>query len=116
MTQTNFWLTRRAARDLRDIYNHSLKQWGEKTARGYIEKLYAALDALKEVDDRARQHEKRALPFKIVASEKHFIVYEMTEGMPVVLTLLHQRRDIETILRDLTPDFLAEVAALRRRI
>jgi toxin ParE1/3/4 len=113
---TNFWLTRRAARDLRDIHKHSLKQWGEKTARGYIDKLYAAMGALKVDDDRARPREQRALPFKIVAAEKHFIVYEIAEGVPVVLTLLHQRRDIESILQDLTPDFLDEVAAFGKKI
>ena len=115
MTKPSFWLTRRAARDLRDIHDHSLKQWGEKTARGYIDKLYAAMGGLK-VDDHSSRREQSALPFKIIAAEKHFIVYEIAEGVPVVLTLLHQRRDIESILGDLTPDFLAEVAALRKKI
>lgn len=116
MTQPKFWLTRRAARDLRDIHDQSLKQWGEKTARGYIDKLYATMGGLKVEDDRTSPREQRALPFKIVAAEKHFIVYEIAEDVAVVLTLLHQRRDIESILRDLTPDFLAEVAALSKKI
>jgi plasmid stabilization system protein ParE len=46
MTSARFQLTRRAALDLRDIYDYSHAQWGEKTARDYIEKLYGAMSGL----------------------------------------------------------------------
>lgn len=113
MTKTRFHLTRRAALDLRDIYDRSHDQWGEKTARGYIAKLYAAMGSLKADDDRAKQREGRSLPFRMIPAEKHFIVYEIIDNVPVVITLLHGRRDIESIIRDFMSDFLFEIAALR---
>lgn len=116
MTKPRFHLTRRAALDLHDIHDRSRDQWGEKTARGYIAKLYAAMSGLKADDDRAQQREKRSLPFSMIPAEKHFIVYEIIDKVPVVITLLHQRRDIESIIRDFTPDFLSEVSALRKTI
>ena len=114
MTKTTFHLTRRAATDLRDIYDHSKDQWGEKTARAYIDSLYATIGNLKQNDPRAKQREGRSLPFSMVPAEKHFIVYEIINKTPVIITLLHQRRDIESIIRDFTPEFLSEISALRK--
>jgi len=116
MSKTRFRLTRRAAFDLRDIYDRSKEQWGDKTARDYIDKLYAAMSNLKADDSRALQRKDRSIPFSMIPAEKHFIVYEIIDKVPVVITLLHQRRDVESIIRDFTPDFLSEVAALRKSI
>lgn len=114
MSRIRFHLTRRAALDLRDIHQRSRERWGEKTARDYIDKLYAVMGSLKADDSRAKQREKRSLPFCMVPAESHFIVYEMIGNAPVIITILHQRRDIESIIRDFTPAFLAEIAALRQ--
>lgn len=116
MTKAKFQLTRRAALDLRDIYDLSLERWGKKTAHAYIEKLYTAMGGLKADDDRAKQRKERSLPFSMIPAGKHFIVYEIIDKIPVVITIIHQRRDIESILRDFTPDFLAEIMALRKNI
>ncbi len=116
MTKPKFHLTRRAATDLRDIYDHSKDQWGEKKARHYIDSIYAAMSSLKADDHRAKQREGRSLPFHMIPAEKHFIVFEIINKTPVIITLLHQRRDIESIIRDFTPDFLAEISSLRKTI
>jgi plasmid stabilization system protein ParE len=113
MTQSKFRLTRRAATDLRDIYDLSVERWGVKTARSYIDKLYAAMRSLKAKDDRAKQRKERSIPFSMIPVEKHFIVYEIIDKTPLVITILHQRRNIETIIRNFTPEVLAEIEALR---
>jgi plasmid stabilization system protein ParE len=61
------------------------------------------MGSLKEKDIASNQRDGRALPFRIVSARKHLIVYEVIDQMPVILTLLHQRRDIESMMRDFTP-------------
>jgi toxin ParE1/3/4 len=114
MSEPRFQLTRRAALDLRDIYEYSSAQWGEKQALVYIDKLYAAMARLPSRASAAKARAERARPFIILPVEKHFIVYDQMGGMPVIITVLHQRRDLETIIRDLTQEFLAEVSMLRK--
>ena len=116
MSTTRFHLTHRAARDLRDIYAFSRDRWGEKTARAYIDKLYAAMGTLKPGDDRARQRAQRAFPFSMVPAERHFIVYEMMGTVPVILTLLHQQRNIEALIASFSDAFLAEIEDLRKNL
>lgn len=114
MTKSKFYLTHRAAMDLRDIYDLSVERWGEKIARDYIDKLYVAMGALKIEDDRAKQRKERSLPFSMIPAAKHFIVYEVIDKLPTVITILHQRRDVESIIRDFTQEFLAEIDYLRQ--
>lgn len=38
-----FHLTRRAALDLSDIYDRSMREWGESTADRYVADLYDAM-------------------------------------------------------------------------
>jgi len=49
----------------------------------------------------------------MVPSGRHFFVYDCLRDRVVILTVLHQVRDIERIIADLQPRFLAEIAALR---
>jgi plasmid stabilization system protein ParE len=113
MTSQNFHLTRQAARVLCDIHKHSLKQWGQKTADAYLADLYAAMKqaAAKPATGQLRAH--RAVPFLMVPAREHFIVYDRLEKDIVILTLLHQRRDIERVINELEPSFLTEIERLR---
>jgi hypothetical protein len=49
----------------------------------------------------------------MVAAGRHFIVYDRVGDRVVVLTVLHQARNIERIIIDMGADFLAEIEALR---
>jgi|GEM_PF-6795001 len=113
MTKTIFQLTRRAALDLHNIYDLSVEHWGVNMARSYIDRLYAVMGTLKQDSNRSRQRKERATPFDMILAEKHFIVYEIIDDVPIIITLLHQRRDIESIMRDFTPAFLAEIETYR---
>jgi toxin ParE1/3/4 len=55
----------------------------------------------------------RAAPFLMVPAERHFVVSHRTNDGVVVLTVLHQVRDIERIIAAMGPEFLAEIEALR---
>ena len=114
MTNARFLLTRRAADDLRAIHRHSLEEWGEETARAYMAKLYAAMTAVAERPETGLLRRHRSAPFRMVPAGRHFVVYDATDIGAVILTILHQRRDIERIIAGFTPDFMEQVAALRR--
>lgn len=115
MKKARFHLTRQAAKALREIYSHSLKQWGEKSADKYMADLYAVMKkaAINPEIGRFRAH--RAVPFLMAPSGRHFIVYDRLEGGIVILTLLHQRRDIEKIIANRGPSFLVEIEMLKRK-
>ncbi len=75
-----YFLTRRAMRDLRDIYTYSAKQC------------------------------------LMVPTGKHFLVYKtMPQGI-IIATILHSRRDIETIVAQISPQLTVEIEKLERKV
>jgi toxin ParE1/3/4 len=111
-----FHLTRRAALDLRDIYTRSCREWGENTADRYMAELYAAMGEAAVDPDAGRLRQRRATPFLMVPAQKHFVVYDRIANGIAILTLLHQVRDIENVIGNLTPAFLDELERLKRQV
>jgi toxin ParE1/3/4 len=113
MSRPTFRLTRRAARDLRDIHARSVKQWGEVTAHRYLDDLYAAMARAAAQPDIGRLRQQRTAPFLMVPARRHFVVCDRIPEGIVILTILHQVRDIESLITNLAPAFLAEIEALK---
>jgi hypothetical protein len=55
-------------------------------------------------------------PFLMVPVRRHFVIYDIIPRGIAVLTVQHQVRDIETLIAELMPAFLAEVERLKRGI
>lgn len=108
-----FLLTRRAALDLRDIYDRSRREWSETTAHRYMADLYAAMRKAAANPDAGLLRRHRAAPFLMVRARQHFIVYDRIPQGIAILTLLHQVRDIEGLIASLSPFFLQEVEKLK---
>ena len=108
-----FHLTRRAALDLRNIYNHSLREWGEATADSYMADLYAVMSKAAAYPDSGLLRQHRTAPFLMVPARQHFVVYDRSPQGITILTILHQVRDIESLIADLSPTFLQEVEKLK---
>jgi toxin ParE1/3/4 len=49
----------------------------------------------------------------MVPAGRHFVIYDTMDDGVVILTVLHQVRDIERIIADMGPEFLAAIEALR---
>jgi len=113
MTKSNFFLTRQAARALRDIYKHSEKQWGQKTADEYLADLYVAIKQAATKPETGHLRAHRVVPFLMISVREHFIVYDRIEKGIIILTLLHQRRDIERVISELEPSFFIKVKRLK---
>ena len=111
---SGFHLTRRAARDLRDVHTRSVARWGKARADQYLAELYAVCGRIAGDPAMGRLRARRSAPFLMVAAGRHFIVYDVIADRVVVLTVLHQVRDIERHIAELGPGFRAEIDALRR--
>ena len=110
-----FFLTRRAALDLRLIYTHSCREWGEEVADRYIRDLYAAIQNAAANPEAGRLRQHRSAPFLMIPAQRHFVIYDIIPQGIVALTLPHQVRDIETLVTQRMPAFLAEIERLKRR-
>lgn len=110
-----FILTRRAALDLQNIYNHSLREWGEATADSYMADLYAVMSKAATNPDTGLLRQNRSTPFLMLPARQHFIIYERIPQGIAILSLLHQVRDIESLIANLSPTFLQEVEKLKAR-
>lgn len=110
-----FFLTRRAALDLRSIHTRSLREWGIEFADRYVADLYAAMRNAVENPEAGHFRQHRSEPFLMAPAQRHFVTYDVIPQGIAVLTLQHQAHDIETLVAELTPAFLAEVERLKRK-
>jgi plasmid stabilization system protein ParE len=116
MRKPRFHLTRHAAMTLREIHAHSTKQWGQKTADKYMAEIYAVMMKAATKPDIGKLRAPRAVPFLMVPAGKHFVVYDRPKRDVIILAILHQRRNIERVIADMGPAFLAEIKILRREL
>lgn len=106
-------LTRRAALDLRDIYDRSRREWGEEVASRYLADLYDAMHKVAANPDVGLLRKHRATPFLMVPARQRFVVYDCIPQGIAVLTLMHQVCDIESFIAKFSPSFLQEVEKLK---
>lgn len=110
-----FYLTRHAALELRRIYVRSVREWGESVADRYLADVYAAMQRAADRPDAGHLRQIRSAPFLMAPVRQHFVIYDVVPGGIAVLTVQHQVRDIENLIAEFTPSFLAEVERLKRR-
>ena len=110
-----FLVTRHAALDLRRIHARSHREWGEDVADQYLADLYAVMGTTAANPERGRSRQYRSAPFLMVPARQHFLIYDLVPQGIVVLTVLHQVRDIESLIADLDQGFHAEVERLKRQ-
>ena len=110
-----FILTRRAARDLRDIHKRSVVNWGKARADRYLDDIYAVLTKVSVNPNLGRARWRRSAPFMMVAAGHHFVIYDELGDTVIILAILHQVRDIERIIATMRPEFISELEVLRGR-
>lgn len=113
---SNFHLTRRAFMDIEDIYETSVKHWGENVARQYIGDLYQSFKQIANNPELGELRKARSEPFFMSPARKHFVIYEKYKKDIIVVTVLHKVRDIESITRELGSSFTEEIRQLRKSL
>ena len=52
----------------------------------------------------------------MLPARKHFVIYDAMPQGVVILTVQHQVRDIEALIKSLTPMFLTEIMRIRDEV
>jgi len=110
-----FFLTRKAAIDLRNIHTRSCREWSEAVADKYLADLYVGMRRAAAHPEAGCLRQYRSAPFLMIPARQHFIIYDIVPGGIAVLTIQHQVRDIESLIARLTPAFHAEIERLKRK-
>ncbi|MEW5822623.1 MAG: type II toxin-antitoxin system RelE/ParE family toxin [Cyanobacteriota bacterium] len=112
----HFYLTRRAFLDIQKIYAYTTEHWGDAQAESYVSKFYEDFQKIADNIDLGKRRQERSDPFLMYPSGKHYIVYEPYKDGIIIITILHQMRNIETILQEFGSIFCNEIEALKKQI
>lgn len=112
----HYYFTRQAFLDLEDIHQFSVKHWGERVAQAYMEELYKSFQEIADQPGKGKLRRHRSYPYFMAPAGKHFAVYEPLESGIVIATVIHSKRDIETLVRMWGPELAAEIKQLRQRL
>jgi len=110
---TTYYLTRRAFLDIQTIYDYTLKNWSESKADEYVSKFYEDFKKVANNVNLGKLRKERSEPFLIYPSGKHYIIYETYKDGIIVITILHQMRNIETIIQEFGSTFYNEIEELK---
>lgn len=81
--------TQRANRDIDDILQYTLDQWGLAQMRAYEQALFDAFEKLRRFPETGRVHEDGLREFVL---RHHVILYRFDADTITVLRVMHQRR------------------------
>lgn len=79
-------LSRRAERDLKDIYRYTYLTHGEQQADKYLRELDAVFEAIGDHPNIGRPYSGRVHQF---VHGKHIVLYRMDKGVPLIGRILH---------------------------
>ena len=111
----DYFITRRAALDLQEIYGHSVEKWGESVGDDYLETIYRVFAQLAGNPELGKLRQKRSSPLLIYPAGNHFVIYDTFHQGIIMLTLLHQVLKIESIIENLGPSFITEITFLKKQ-
>ena len=111
---TKVFLTRRALRDLNDIENYSVENWGKRVSREYIDSIQGALDLLKNNPDLLRIRPNVTDSFLMYRVREHYLICAAEKKSIFVLGIIHGSMDLPNRIAELEPSLKADALALYR--
>lgn len=113
---SDFYITRRAFLDLKGIYDYTIQQWGENKSNEYISNLYNDFEKIANNIELGELRKNRSEPFLMYPSGKHYVVYEAYKDGIIIITVLHQVRNIENIIQEFGSVFYREIQELKLKL
>lgn len=110
------FLTDRSLNDLADIYEYTLRKWGENQADEYLLKIQHSLSILEANPDLLIRNSKVSDRFCLYLVEKHWLVCDSTNDSIFILTIRHTSMNLLDRLKDLEPTLEEEAQILMRQI
>jgi plasmid stabilization system protein ParE len=114
MSQVKF--TRRAAFDLDDIEQYSIKKWGENTAARYLDDINLAVQRLKEHPALLRKIAAVSGHLKFYRIREHFLVCDIIDQTIYIVAVRHGRMDLSERIGELEPTLVTEAEFLHAKI
>ena len=109
-----FELTQRAFSDLIAIEEYSIYKWGVEQTEKYMSDLYDSFKKIAQKPEIGQLRMHRSFPFSMAPTGKHFVVYtSVTDGI-IILTILHGRQDIESIIDSMWYKLSQEIRDIMR--
>lgn len=112
----SFYLTKRAFTDIKKIYEYSQGKWGKNKADEYMKALYSNFNKITNSIELGELRKNRCIPFLMYPSGRHYIVYEPFKEGVIIITLIHQVRNIENIIQEFGSTFYNEIEELKANI
>ena len=91
---SNYRLSRRAATDLEEIADYTIKRFGIKQARVYRDSLKSCFRHLANNPDMGRKAEQLAPGLRRFEHQAHIVFYKVDGGELYVVRVLHSRMDV----------------------
>ncbi len=115
-SSVSLYLTDRAVRDIADIREYSVEQFGRRVANQYLSTIENTLNLLKSSPSLLRDQPELHSWFKFYRCKEHFLVCDQQASDIYLLTLIHTSMDIPTRLLELEPSLTMEVELLHRKL
>ena len=96
-----FRFSKKAAQDLKDVYQYSYREYGEKQADTYIQELEKVFNLLAENPLLCRERTEFIPSVRIHHHNKHLIVYINEQDDILIVRLLHEKMDTKKQLNQI---------------
>lgn len=119
MSRRRYFLTARAASDLREARAWSRARWGKELTNQYFDDLHKGAQFIAENQAALRERHDLAggTTLLLYPVREHYIVYEpLDERHIVIVAVIRQGRDIPSILRKWAAPIRRELTDIRARL
>ena len=114
--KTRLFLTDRSLRDLAEVEQYSLQQWGRKKASQYISQVETSLSLIVSQPNLLQPIDDFPPCLQYYRINKHVLIFDVQTCDITLLTLFHTSMDLPTRLAEMQPQLLLEVDLLHRRL
>ncbi len=113
---SKFYLTRTANLDLLNIEKYSEKEWGRAQTAQYMKDIFGAFGKIAQNPELGQLRFQRSAPFLMAPVRQHYAIYKAVQQGIIIATILHGRRNIEAVIRDMAPVLAQEITEIEGKI
>jgi len=95
---TVYRLKPRAARDMSEIWDYTLKQWGLRQTEIYLAQIQTCFELVAGEPDIGRKCDDIRLGYRKILVGSHVIFYRLQGSDVEIIRVLHQKMDLERYL------------------
>ena len=109
-------LSRRALRDIEEIFRFSVERWGREVADRYLNSIEEALARLRTDSGLLRVKPEVSRHFQFYRVNRHFLICVLADDNVYVLAVKHGSLDLPNRLAEMEPHLLHEAELLHKTL